>query len=96
MGEEGVADYLSAIAAACDRVSRLEPCRSTGHGMMDSVYVQPRMAFVGLMKKVVAAGAAGGAGEAVKGEEVGEYGGMDGKYDSSVQNLLAMCAAEAL
>ncbi|KAL9577133.1 MAG: hypothetical protein Q9212_006563 [Teloschistes hypoglaucus] len=91
--EEGVVDYLSAIAAACDRVSRLEPCRSTGNLRLDSAYVKPRLAFSCLVRKVVAAAAAD---ESMDSEDDGEGEGGELEFDAAVQNLLAMCAAEAM
>lgn len=96
MKKEAVGEYLAAVTAACDRVSRLEPSSSTGHGEMDSVHVHPRMAFMALIKKIVAAGAAG-VGEGEDWEEIGDDGGMEREYeyDSSVKNLLAVCAAGA-
>lgn len=94
-GGTGVLDYLSAIAAACDRVSRLGPCPSTRCGGMNWVYIEPRMEFLGLIKMIINTAAAG-AGEGAGGEEEGTAGpqgkGQRKLCDSSVQNLLAMCA----
>ncbi|KAL8663529.1 MAG: hypothetical protein Q9202_003839 [Teloschistes flavicans] len=95
-GGEGVLDYLSAIAAACDRVSRLGPCPSTRCEGMRWVYREPRMEFLGLVKIIINTAAAG-AGEGAGGEDEEGTAGPQGKgqrklCDSSVQNLLAMCA----